>query len=244
MGVSSFNFSPAPRGFFFVLTWKTPLSRGIRRQRKQQAPPNMTAMLDYFDRVSVFGRSSVALVIILGLNGALTALHSWQEWKGKDVPIWRVFGAIVGLWLPNWLGFLFFTLGLTLALWIVGLASISGWLIGPLREPCAAGALGALIGARLSDTLVSHWGLYALGYRPNPGLTSTPLYIIEAIFILLTFWKGLELAPKAAWWGFALGVGAFILVLPALRGLWMIAPSWRRDRWARWQPLPAWTRDS
>jgi hypothetical protein len=196
------------------------------------------------DHVSVFGRSSAALFIILAINWAFTALHSYQEWKGEDVPLWRVFGAIVGLWLPNWLGFLSFTLGLTLTLWGVGLAGIGGWLIGPLREACAVGALGVLIGARLSDTLVSHWGLYALGYRPNPGLKTTPLYIIETIFILLTFWKGLALAPKAAWCGFALGAGAFVLVLPALAALRMIAPSWRRERWMRWQPLPAWARDS
>src|SRR6185295_3216070 len=182
-------------------------------------------------------RSSAALFIILAINWAFTALHSYQEWKGEDVPLWRVFGAIVGLWLPNWLGFLSFTLGLTLTLWGVGLAGIGGWLIGPLREACAVGALGVLIGARLSDTLVSHWGLYALGYRPNPGLKTTPLYIIETIFILLTFWKGLALAPKAAWCGFALGAAAFILVLPALAALRVIAPPWRRERWMRWQPL-------
>jgi hypothetical protein len=204
----------------------------------------MAAMLDYLDHVSIFGRSSAALFIILAVNWALTALHSYQEWKGENVPLWRVFGAIVGLWLPNWLGFLSFTLGLTLALWGVGLAGIGGWLIAPLREPCAVGALGILIGARLSDTLVSHWGLYALGYRPNPGLKSTPLYVIEAIFILLAFWKGLALAPNAAWCGFALGAGAFVLVLPAFAALRMIAPSWRRERWRRWQPLPAWARAS
>src|SRR5207248_5134172 len=59
--------------------------------------------------------------------------------------------------------------------------------------------------ASLPDTLVSHWGLYALGYRPNPGLKSTPLYVLEALFIALTFWKGLSLAPCAAWTGVALG---------------------------------------
>ena len=150
----------------------------------------------------------------------------------------------MGVWLANWFGFLSFTVGLTLALWIVGLAGITGWLpmIGQIGEPCAIGALGAMIGARISDTLVSHWGLYALGYRPNPGLKSTPLYVIEAIFILLTFRKGLALAPTAAWVGFAFGAGAFVLVLPALRGLRMIAPSLRRAPWVRGEPLPAWAK--
>ena len=204
----------------------------------------MAAILDHLDQVSVFGRSSVAFFLVLGLDWAFSAVHAYDEWRGEEAPLWRVFGAIVGLWLPNWIGFLFFTLLLTLALWGAGLAGIGGWLpiIGQMPLPAAVGALGVIIGARISDTLVSHWGLYALGYRPNPGLRSTPLYVIEAIFIPLTFWQGLSLAPCAAWVGFACGAGFFILVLPALRGLRVIVPSWRRIPWVRWQPLPAWTR--
>jgi hypothetical protein len=205
----------------------------------------MTAILDHLDQVSVFGRSSVVLFLILGFDWVFSAVHAYEEWRGEEAPLWRVFGAVVGLWLPNWVGFLFFTLALTLLLWGVGLAGISGWLpiVGQLSLPAAVGALAAVIGARISDTLVSHWGLYALGYRPNPGLKSTPLYVIEAVFILLTFWKGLSLSPHAAWLGFACGAGFFILVLPTLRAVRVIAPSWRRAPWIRWQPLPAWTKD-
>ena len=92
-----------------------------------------------------------------------------------------------GCGFPNRAGFLVFTVGLTLALWGAGLAGICGCL--PIAKHLLAatvGALGVIIGARISDTLVSHWGLYALGYRPNPGLKSTPLYVLEAIFIALT----------------------------------------------------------
>jgi len=184
----------------------------------------MTAILDRLDQVSVFGPSSLALFLILGLDWVFSGVHAYEEWRGEEAPLWRVFGAVVGLWLPNWLGFLLFTLALTLL-------------------PIAVGALGAVIGARISDTLVSHWGLYVLGYRPNPGLKSTPLYVLEAAFILLTFWKGLLLSPHAAIWGFACGAGLFILVLPLLRAWRAIAPSWRRAPWVRWQPLPAWTKD-
>jgi hypothetical protein len=205
----------------------------------------MTAILDHLDQVSVFGRSSIALVLILSLDWAFSAIHAYEEWQGEEAPLWRVFGAVVGLWLPNWVGFSLFTLALTLLLWGVGLAGIGGWLpiIGPIPLPAAVGALGAIIGARTSDTLVSHWGLYAVGYRPNPGIKSTPLYVIEAGLILLTFWKGLALAPRAAWWGFAFGAGFFILVLPALSVWRAIAPSWRRTPWIRWQPLPDWVRE-
>ena len=105
------------------------------------------------------------------------------------------------------------------------------------------GALGVIIGARISDTLVSHWGLYALGYRPNPGLKSTPLYVLEAVFIALTFWKGLSLAPGAAWTGIAVGAVVFVLVLPVMRAFRAIRPSSARAPWIRWQPPPAWTKE-
>jgi hypothetical protein len=205
----------------------------------------MNAVLDHLDEVSIFGRSSVALFLILGLDLTFSAIHAYEEWRGEEAPLWRVFGAIVGLWLPNWIGFLSFTLLLTLALWGAGLAGICGCLpiVGQVSQPAAVGALGVIIGARISDTLVSHWGLYALGYRPNPGLKSTPLYVLEALFIALTFWKGLSLAPCAAWTGVAVGAIVFILVLPGLRALRTIWPSWARAPWVRWQPLPAWTKE-
>lgn len=203
---------------------------------------SMTTVLDHLDHVSIFGRSSVALLLLLGLDWAFSALHSYQEWRAAKAPLWRIFGAVVGVWVPNRLGFLSFTVGLTLLLWWVGLAGITGWLpiVGYLTEPTAIGALGAIIGARISDTLVSHWGLHALGYRPNPGLSSTPLYVLEAAFIVLTFWKGLSLHPVAAWLGFACGAGFFILVLPVLRSARWIVPSASRPPWKRRQPLPDW----
>ena len=134
---------------------------------------------------------------------------------------------------PIGVGFLSFTLVLTLALWGAGLAGICGCLpfVGQLSLPATVGALGVIIGARISDTLVSHWGLYALGYRPNPGLKSTPLYVLEAVFIALTFWKGLSLAPGAAWTGIAVGAVFFVLVLPVMRALRTIRPLSARAPW-------------
>jgi hypothetical protein len=205
----------------------------------------MAAILDYLDKVSVFGPSAVALFLILGLDWAFTAIHDFEEWRGEAAPLWRVFGAVVGLRLPNLLGFLLFTVTLTLVLWGVGLAGIAGWLplAGHLAPYKAVGALGVLIGARIADTLISHWGLYALGYRPNPGLKSTPLYVFEAVFTLLTFWHGLALYPHAALCGFVIGAGFFILVLPTLWVVQVVALPWRHERWHPWQPLPAWAMD-
>src|SRR6266853_4957083 len=153
----------------------------------------MDAALDHLNQISGFGRSAPLLILILGANFAITAFHSYQEWKGTGAPLWRNFGAIVGLDVPDRFGFPLFTIGLTLALWGLGLIGIAGWfpLVGSVGRGCAAGALGALIGARLSDTLVSHVLLHCVGYRPNPGLSSTPLYIIEALFIAVAFHAGL-----------------------------------------------------
>jgi hypothetical protein len=183
--------------------------------------------------------------LILGVNWAFTLVHILQEWKGEEVPLWRVFGAVVGLRVPDGLGFVSFTLGLCLLQWLVGLMAIAGWLpiVGPLPLAWGIGALGAVIGARLADNVVSHWGLYGLGYRPNPGLSSTVLYTIEAVFILWAFRKGLSLDPTAAWIGFALGAGFFVAVLPTLRLLRIVIAPWRRDPWVRGQPIPAWARE-
>jgi hypothetical protein len=158
---------------------------------------DMATVLDHFDQVSIFGRSSAALLLILGFDWAFSAFHTYQEWRGEKAPLWRIFGAVVGVFVPHWLGFLLFTTVLTLVLWGVGLAGIAGWLpvVGHLTEPAAVVALGAIIGARVSDTLVSHWGLYALGYRPNPGLSSTPLYVLEAAFFVLTFGRAFRATP-------------------------------------------------
>lgn len=176
------------------------------------------------------------LVLILIADFALTLLHSYQEWKGAGAPLWRNFGAIVGLKIPDRLGFLGFTVSLTFILFAVGFVGI----IGPLGGFCTALALGALIGARLSDTLVSHVALHGLGYRPNPGLASTPLYVLEACFLGWAFHARLSVETSARNAGLASGVIFFVLVLPVLKLAWCIFPSCRRPRWQREQPMPPW----
>lgn len=200
----------------------------------------MTSALDHLNQVSIFS-SALALFVLLGFNWAFTLIHILQEWKGEAAPLWRVFGAVVGTWIPNGLGFPTFTVALTVLQWAVGLVAIAGWLpvVGPVALPTTICALGVLLGMRIADSVVSHWALYSRGYRPNPGLSSTALYSIEVVFILATFWKGLSLDPGAAWLGFAIGALFFILVLPLLR-LLRAVPGWRRDPWKRGEPLPSW----
>jgi hypothetical protein len=74
-------------------------------------------------------------------------------------------------------------------------------------------------------------------------LSSTVLYVAEAIFLLVMFQKGLSAHPTAAWIGFLCGAGFFIVLVWA--GLWLLrvfVPSWRRDKWVPGEPIPAWAR--
>ena len=175
------------------------------------------------------------LTLILAVDFAFTLLHSYQELKSDGAPLWRNLGAIVGIAIPDRLGFLGFTVGLTLALFALGFVGI----IAPLSPACTAFALGALIGARLSDTLVSHLALFLVGYRPNPGLTSTPLYVAEAAFLAYVFDARLMAEPVATKVGLACGAIFFLLVLPLLWFARWALPSWRRPRWQRWKPMPS-----
>jgi hypothetical protein len=174
------------------------------------------------------------LVLILAADFAFTALHSWQEWKGSGGPLWRNFGAIVGLDIADSFGFLGFTVGLTLMLFAVGFVAI----IAPFGGTWGAFALGALIGARLSDTLVSHVGLYVRGYRPNPGLSSTPLYVLEACFLAFVFHALLSANSSTAIVGFVAGAGFFVAVLPVLRLGRLVFPSRQRSPWQPGTPMP------
>jgi hypothetical protein len=202
----------------------------------------MDVALDHFSQISGFGRSASLLVLIVAANFAITALHSWQEWKGPGAPLWRNFGAIAGLKIPDTLGFVGFTVALTLTLWALGLIGIAGWfpLKGAVGPGCAAFALGALIGARVADTLVSHLLLYYRGYRPNPGLSSTPLYVLEALFVIAAFHAGLQAASLSAAFGIFAGAGFFVAVLPLLRWLRTRIPAWQRELWQPGQPMPSW----
>ena len=42
-----------------------------------------------------------AVLLILIVDFAFTLLHSWQELRGDGAPLWRNFGAIVGVEFPT-----------------------------------------------------------------------------------------------------------------------------------------------
>ena len=148
-------------------------------------------LLEEHGALSSIRPGAAVLAVILTLDLVLTLVHSAQELKGR---LWRYFGAIEGARIPDVPGFLLFFVGLTLGLWTVGLAGIAGYLpvVGfKVDDAHAMAAVGGLIGARLSDLWYSHVRLHLRGYRPNPGLTSTPLYFAEAILLAVLFASGL-----------------------------------------------------
>src|SRR5215831_16799777 len=141
----------------------------------------MKEMQQYLSEVSVVGPSVLALVLLLVADLGLTLIHSLQELNGR---LWQYFGAIAGVQIPKVLGILFFSLVLTVFLLAVGFTGISGHvLFFRIPDWIAIGALGLLIGGRLSDRLYSHVRLDRQGYRPNPGLKSTPYFLAEALIM-------------------------------------------------------------
>jgi hypothetical protein len=198
----------------------------------------LEGILRHLDQTSVFGPSAVALVVILGVNFTLTLVHALQEFRGR---LWRYFGAIVGVSIADAVGISLFFVGLTVLLWIVGWIGITGYV--PAFGPCeqlAMGAIGAMVGGRLSDRRYSHVLLDRQGYKPNPGLQSTPFYAAEGVFLTVVFLPGLARHYVAGVLGFVLCWAFFFGVLPLIR-LLRVFPSLRREAWRAGERAPAWT---
>lgn len=203
----------------------------------------------YSESVSFFG-STVPSVIILVSSLVFSAIHVFEEWKGSAFPLWRAFGAIEGVHVPNWLGFPFFTVLLLLILWIAGFSGIVGWRVvgwvglwpsfGQLPTEQCVFWLEFLIGALVSDCVFSHWIPYLARYRPNSGLRSTALYALEAALLLAFFWKGLSANPAPAIVGIVLGALFFLAVWGFLVALRLCVLAWRRSPWVGGQPIPPW----
>jgi hypothetical protein len=186
-------------------------------------------MQQHLSEISLLGPSALVLILLLAVNIGLTLVHSLQELNGRQ---WRYLGAIAGLCLPDWVGFLFFFLALTATLWALGLAGLAGYLpfYGPLPAYLSVGAVGALIGGRFSDRYYNHVLPDRQGYRPNPGLSSTPYYVVEAVLMTILFFPGLQRHFIAAAVGIVFGWLLFYSVLPLLRTLRVIR-AWRCEPW-------------
>lgn len=158
------------------------------------------------------GHTLVILAILQIINLALTLLHSLQERKGQ---LWRYFGAIAGVKVPDIFGQISFFGGLTISLWIVGVFGITGTVLW--QTPLAFGCLGAIIGCRLSDSVFSHILLNKEGYRPNPGLPSVPLYFLESLVLVVVFYPSMRVHTFPVVIGFIIGVLFSYSVIPTLK---------------------------
>lgn len=180
------------------------------------------------------GATVAFLAIIQIIDLALTLLHSLQERKGQ---LWRYFGAIAGVKIPDSFGQVVFFAGLTLSLWVVGFIGIYGTVMW--QTPLAFGFLGALIGCRLSDSLYSHVRLNAEGFKPNPGLASVPLYLIELVSLVVIFFPMIISNPVTVLIGFAIGAFAFWSVIPTLRLLGPLVFE-KVEPWKKGTSQPQW----
>lgn len=146
------------------------------------------------------------------LSVAASSVHAIEELARG--PLWSYFHRAGGPRIPDAIGFVLFTLGLPLVLTIVAWFAYSnsyGWPSGAL--PANQWAVSLLLGLRIGDTLWSHWLLAAVIREPNPGLWTTPLYVIEAASLLFV---------ADSWPWVLAGVAAFWMVNPVFGplGIW------------------------
>jgi hypothetical protein len=175
----------------------------------------MSNLETYVQDATILDRPLGVFAVLFVINLVLTLAHSMQERRGR---LWAYFGNIAGVHIPETLGFVGFFILLTLTLWIVGgVAFLAPWFGAGPPFGLSIAAVGALIGARLSDSWYSHIRLHRLGFRPNPGLGTVPLYIIEAAVLGVVFFPGLVSHPIHACAGLLLGGAFFAGVLPGLR---------------------------
>jgi hypothetical protein len=204
-------------------------------------PDAWTQIGHYFAGTSVFGDVPIVAALLAIVSMTLTLVHGNQERQGR---LWRYFGAIYGFRFPDWLGLPVFFVMLTLVLWAVAVVGIMGawtW-SGSLTQGWGVGAVGVLIGARLADSWKSHIELSRKGYKPNPGKASVPLYITEAVVLVVVFAPGLIRNWQFAVSGIAVGTGLFWLLVPtSLRLLAMVFP--RHGLWVAGQPMPNWAQE-
>jgi hypothetical protein len=178
------------------------------------------------------GYTIVALALLQIADLALTLLHSVQERNGK---LWRYFGAIAGVRIPDGVGLFVFFVGLTISLWIVGILGITGTVLW--QTPLAFGCLGAIIGCRISDSVFSHILPNNAGYRPNPGLPSVPLYFVEVLVLVVVFYPTLRRHTLAVLIGFIIGAVFFYAVIPVLKAFGPLIFE-RTKRWEQGTPQP------
>ncbi len=134
-------------------------------------------------------------LVLLAISPITSWLHAYQEIKEN---LWKYFQELIGakITVPTILGIV--TL-LVLPIILSICAQMAYWEQSKFF-------MGILLGARIGDTLFSHW-IPSFFKKENPGLETSVIYAVESALILL-----LQLA--FSWEGFIVGFLPFLLLLP------------------------------
>ena len=162
--------------------------------------------------------SLIVLRLVMWVSIAATWVHCFQEVAGmlpdyfERIHDYYRMGrkAAFALRLPRPVAVLLFGPGLAIVLTVLSVVGHGN--TTQLIEPGDASsiALAALCGARLGDAVLSHI-LLAWFERPNPGLSSCVLYVLEGGLLLVYLqWGAGEIAAAA------IAAGAFAVVNPLI----------------------------
>lgn len=121
----------------------------------------------------IFAAASVLATVVHTADEIVSEQQTIVEYLADVYPLFPRLGYVAGL----------------LALLAFGGAQV--WLaVAGYAGGCRA-CLWALLAVRLGDCVVSHWEPWLAGRRPNPGLSTTPLYALDAALAATTL---------AGWW--------------------------------------------
>jgi hypothetical protein len=162
------------------------------------------------------------MIAFFAFDLVLTALHVRAEYRGE---LWQYFGDIAGVRIPRRVGVALFSIALPVVLFALSAAAFVPMLLG--HAP-TAWALGALAGARAGDGAFSHLVQAMRGFRPNPGIVSGVVGMVEAVALLMIAGE----APVGV--GYLAGAAFFAAVIPSLDLLRYVLP--KRYRVERWRP--------
>ncbi|MBI4420685.1 MAG: hypothetical protein HY560_07650 [Gemmatimonadetes bacterium] len=201
----------------------------------------MSTLSDHLASISLLPASSTVFLLVLGGDMLLTVAHTVQEVRAR---MWRYFGAIAGMRFPDPLGIVIFAGFIGGMFWGSSFAGIAGAIpvIGPVSIDISMGAIGLTITARLSDAWYSHMELDRRGFRPNPGLSTAGLYLLEGVLLPIVFFPGLRAHPAPAAIGAAIGWVTFVTVPFNFRAVRALLPKSHAPVWRAGEPIPEWGR--
>lgn len=199
----------------------------------------LQAMAEHLGSISILPVSVAVFLVVMAADMSLTVAHTYQE---VSVRMWRYFGAIAGMRFPDGLGIFIFAGFIGGLFWGSAFAGIAGWVpfIGTVSTELSIGAIGVTIASRLSDAWYSHMELDRRGYRPNPGLPTAKLYLLEGVLLPITFWPGLSAHPTPALVGIAIGWVTFVTVPFNFKAVRFLLPKSHAPVWRPGEPLPEW----